>query len=410
MPRRDAKLQVTGKARYGADVHLPDMLYCKIKHSERAHAKILSIDTSEAESLPGVVAFCTAKDFICNRHGASIQDEPFMADDFVRGYYDSVAAVAAESEEIAHLACKLIRVEYEDLPGVFDPFEALKENSYKIYGNTNLAAEVNIFTGDVDKALAECDRIFVQKMRTPINEHSFIEPHAAIAYIDESSDDLIVRTSVQRPALIGSDLALAIGWPQSRIRIITGSVGGGFGGKNEITFEHIIAILCIKTGRSVKMVYTREEEFDCSTVRHAYWVEIKSGVMNDGRILAREVNIVSDCGPYVGLGKMTLEKGCIHACGPYCIPNTRVNGKLIYTNNSFGSAMRGFGVPQLGFVYEVHTDYIAQQMNINPVIFRRINFIHDGDKLPTGMTMNLVNVEETMNQAIILAQKCGDWE
>ncbi|QNL45316.1 molybdopterin-dependent oxidoreductase [Oscillibacter hominis] len=410
MPRLDAELLVTGRARYGADLDLPGALWCKVKHSERAHAKIRSIDLSAAQALSGVAAVCTAGDFDCNRHGVSVRDEPFLSDDRVRGYYDSVAAVAAESEEIAQKAAALIRVEYEDLPGVYDPFEAMEEGSCSIHGGSNIAAEVQIVNGDVDRAFPQCPHIFEQQMYTPVNEHAFIEPHAAIAYLDETAGDLVVRTSVQRPALIAEDLALAIGWPQSRVRVITGSVGGGFGGKNEITFEHILAVLAIKTRRPVKMAYTREEEFDCSTVRHPYWIKMRSGVLEDGRILAREVRIVSDCGPYVGLGKMTLEKGCIHGCGPYRIPNTRVCGKLVYTNNSFGSAMRGFGVPQLGFAYEVHTDYIARRMGISPLEFRRINAIRDGDKLPTGMTLNQVTVEQAIDRVIRLAREGGDWE
>lgn len=408
MPKRESVQIVTGRARYGADISANHMLYCKVKHSERPHAKILSIDTSEAEKLEGVAAFCTADDLVCNDHGPTVQDEPFMAKDYVYSYYDSVIAVAAETKEIAEKAVDLIRVEYEDLPGVFDPFEAMKADSPKLHGDTNIAAEVDIISGDVDTAFAKCAHIYEQKMYTPINEHAFIEPHAAIAYLD--NDELVVRTSVQRPALIGADLGIAIGWPQNRIHMVTEAVGGGFGGKNEITFEHIIAVLAIKTKRPVKMVYTREEEFDCSTTRHRYWVTIKSGVDEEGHLLAREVQIVSDSGPYVGLGKQTLEKGCIHGCGPYVIPNTRIHGVLVYTNNSFGGAMRGFGVTQLGFVYELHTDYIAREMNMHPVEFRKINLIQDNDRLPTGMIMQRVNIRETMERAIELARQGGDWE
>lgn len=407
-PKRESDYIVTGKARYGADFRMEGMLHCKIKHSERAHARILSVDTTQAEQLPGVYAFCTAKDFRCNYHGPTVQDEPFMAEDVVLGYCDSIIAVAADSAETAEKAIALIRVEYEDLPGVFDPAEAMGEDSPKLHGKSNVAAEVNIISGDVKSGFAKSSHIFEQTLTTPINEHAFIEPHAAVAYLDR--DELVVRTSVQRPALISADLALAIGWPQNKIHMMTEAVGGGFGGKNEISFEHILAVLAIKTGRPVKMAYTREEEFDCSTTRHPYRVTIRSGVDDEGRLLAREVEILSDCGPYVGLGKQTLEKGCIHGCGPYAIPNTRVHGTLVYTNNSFGSAMRGFGVTQLGFVYEVHTDYIARQLGIDPVRFREINLIRDGDALPTGMVMQAVNVRETMARAIELARKGGDWK
>lgn len=409
IPKKETEQIVLGKAHYGADVAMPDMLYCKIKHSERAHAKIVSIDTSEAARLPGVIAFCTADDFDERLHGPSVKDEPYMAKDIVRGYYDSVIAVAAETLQAAEQALELIHVEYEDMPGVFDVFEAMKSNSPKVHGDTNIAAEVSIVNGaDVDEAFAKCKQVFEQDFHTPINEHAFIEPHAAIAYLDNG--ELVIRTSVQRPALIGADLAYAIGWPENKIHMITEAVGGGFGGKNEISFEHIIAALAIKTKRPVKMVYTREEEFENSTTRHPYWVHIKSGVDENGKLVARELNIVSDCGPYVGLGKQTLEKGCIHGCGPYKIANTRVHGILVYTNNSYGSAMRGFGVTQLGFVYELHTDYIARNLGMDPVEFRMQNLICDNDRLPTGMIMQHVNVIETMNRAIQIAKERGDWE
>jgi len=409
LPRLDAELQVCGKSRYGADVDMPGMLQCKIKRSERAHARIIKIDITAALAWPGVVDIILADDFVVNRYGITTLDQQFMADTVVRGYYDAVAAVAAASSDIAEQACRLIKVEYEDLPPLFDPLEALREDSYKIHGGSNLAATIRICSGDIEDGFAHSDFIFQQSFSTPANEQAPIEPHAGIAYLDEINGDLVVRTSVQRPAVIVPDVALALGRPRSKTRVISGAVGGGFGGKNEVSFEAIISLLALRTGKPVKIEFTREDEFNCTTVRHPYQIKMKSGVSKSGKLLAREVQIISDCGPYVCLGKMTLEKAAIHACGPYIIPNMLVYGQLVYTNNCVGGAMRGFGVPQMGFAYEVHTDYIARQMGLDPLEFRRLNLIVDGSRLPTGMSMDTVTVRQTMHRAMEMARERGDY-
>ncbi len=407
--RHDAQLQVTGRSKYGADIDMPDMLWCVIKRSDRAHANILRIDTSAAERLPGVAAVITAKDMANNHCGYVYVDQTYFAEDKVRGYGDAIAAVAAETEEIAQEACRLIEVDYEDLPGVFSIQDALKEDAPVINGGSgdNIVAEVKVIQGDTEQGFAESDFIFEQTFTTPAIEHAMIEPHAGIAYVDDNGD-MVVRTSTQRASIVVNDVANATNRPINRTRVICSAVGGGFGGKNEYTFEPMIAVLAERTNRPVKCVYTREEEFTASTVRHPYVETYRTGVRKDGKIMAREVKIYSDCGGYITLGKMTLNKAVIHACGPYEIPHTKVVGYLVYTNNSVGGAMRGFGLPQTCFAYECHTDYIAQQLNMDPIQFRRLNLIHDGAHLPTGMRMNVVTLEETLDKAIEMARRGGD--
>lgn len=410
-PRNDAVFQVTGKSKYGGDIDLPDMLICKIKRAERVHAKILKIDTSKAELLPGVKAVVTGKDMPNNLYGVTSFDQPIMSDSVVRQYYDSVAAVAAETEEIAEAALKLIEVEYENLPGIFSIEDALKEESYKIHGgDTNIAKELHIQRGDVKKGFAESKYIIEQELTTPGIEHVSIEPHACITYLDIETGQLVIRSSMQKPFELATDVARALNRPINTIHAKVSAIGGGFGGKNEITAEPICALLTLKTKRPVRCEYTREDEFNCTSIRHPYRMYYKTGIAEDGEILARHVKIYSDSGAYVLWGSSTLTKASVHGCGPYDIPNTLVDSYLLYTNNPVGGAMRGFGVTQLGFAYEVHTEYCANQIGMNSLDFRRLNMIKDGSELPTAMVMNIVTVEETLDYAINLAKEGGDWK
>jgi CO/xanthine dehydrogenase Mo-binding subunit len=412
IPRLDAELQLTGKCRYGADIAMPGMLHCKILRPPMASAKILNIDYSEALKLPGVAAVVTAKDIPgYNRYGMTLQDQPYIADDTVYQCSDTVAAVAAETEDIAENALKFIKVDYEPLPIVTDPREAMKEDSYKVHGGTsNIAYQRPIIRGDVEKGFAESAYILEQNLSTPGIEHCSIETHAGISYIDQDSGDLCVRSSVQKPFELAVDISKELNMPLSHIRVYSSCIGGGFGGKNETTFEPAIVLLTVKTGRPVRCDYTREEEFSATTVRHAYYIHYKTGISKKGKILARAVNIISDCGAYVSWGASTLTKAAVHALGPYVIPNSRVDGYLVYTNNPVGGAMRGFGVTQLGFAYEAHTEYCAEKIGMDSLEFRRLNLIHDRDTLPTEMIMEIVSVEDCLNRAIELAKEGGDWE
>jgi len=409
-PRHDAYLQVTGKSRYGADIDMPGMLICKIKRSERVHAKIVGIDLTRAEALPGVRAVITGKDFPNNIYGVTHLDQPIMADTVTRQYFDAIAAVAADTEEIADEAVRLIHVEYEDLPAIFDVEEAMKPDSYKIHGGeSNIATKLKIVRGDVDKGFAESAYIVEQHLSTPGVEHAAIETHACITYLDEEAGQLVIRSSVQKPFEVAADTAKALARPMNSLRVIASAIGGGFGGKNEITIEPLCALLTLKTGCPVRGEFSREDEFNCSSIRHPYKVYYKTGISKDGLILARKARIISDSGAYVLWGASTLTKASVHACGPYEIPNTEVEGFLVYTNNPVGGAMRGFGVTQLGFAYEVHTEYCAGKIGMDSVAFRRANLIKDGSMLPTAMIMNIVTVEETLDKAIELAKKEGDW-
>lgn len=400
--RTDTVSQVTGKSLYCADLSRPNMLYAKALRSKYAHAKILKIDTSRAEKLAGVKAVITAKDVPHNRFGMSHQDQPVLADDKVRYMGDAVAVVAATSLEAAQEALGLIQVDYEPLPAVFDPLEAMKPEAPKIHGENNVASHVKIRFGDTAQGWKDSDVIIEEKITTPMMEHAHIEPHGGLAEVD-SMGELLVMVSSQRPFLCAADLSKVLELPMHKIRLATPAVGAGFGGKNEISVEPYISLLAMKTGKPVQMLYTREDEFEVSTVRHPYITKYKSGLKKDGTLVARQVEIVSNSGAYVSFGFFTLSKACIHAAGPYRIPNMTIDGYLVYTNSPVGGAMRGFGVTQLGFAYEVHMDTIAAEMGLDPLEFRMKNVFADNCSLPTGQVLQNVTLTECAKRAVDLA-------
>lgn len=402
LPRADALYQVTGRAIYGDDIKRPNMLFAKILRSKYPHARISSIDTTAAEAFPGVRCVITATDIPCNRFGFTHYDQPVLADDKVRCLGDAVAALAADSEIIANKAIKLINVNYEPLPFVSNPLQAMDIESPLVHEKTNIVSHLKVRNGNMDEGWALSDRIIEEKLTTPMIEHATIEPHAAVGEMNESGD-FTIWASVQRPFTIASDLSKILKLPLNKIRVIATAVGGGFGGKNEITFEPLLCIMALKSKKPVKLVYSREEEFLASTVRHPYIMKYKTGLKYDGTFIARQVEIISDCGPYVTWGESTLTKALIHATGPYRIPYTKVDAYLVYTNNPVGGAMRGFGVTQLGFAYEAHMDSIASEMGISPIDLRLKNILTDNDSLITGQKIKTVTLRETMEKAIKLA-------
>jgi len=407
LPRHDAVSQVTGKSIYGADVVRPGMLHMKILRAKYPHAKIINIDTSAAMKLPGVRCVITHADIEHNIFGWTHIDQPVLCGNKVRYMGDPVAAVAAETPMIAKKALDLIKVDYEVLPVVTDPREGMKDGATLVHDElgTNIVSHQKIRNGDIEEGWKNSDRIIEESLSTPMIEHAMIEPHAGVAEYDETGL-FTVWTTTQRPSAIVGDLSSILQVPTSKVRVAATAVGGGFGGKNEQTWEAMACVLSKKTRRPIRHVFEREDEFRSSTVRHAYYIKYKTGLKNDGTFVAREVEIISDAGPYVTHGESTLKKALIHSAGPYIIPYTKIDGYLVYTNNLLAGAMRGFGVTQLGFAYEAHMDTIAEEMGIDPIELRMKNIYHDNDCLPTGQQLPVVSLEETIRTAI----KAAGWE
>lgn len=400
-PRHDAVQQVTGKAKYGEDLYRPDMLYAKALYSEYAHAKILNVNTEEASRLPGVECIITAKDVPNNRMGFSHIDQPILADDKVRYKGDAIAVVAADTLEAAKKAIELIRIEYEVLPVLFSPLDAMKEDAPLIHEKSNVAAHIKIRQGDVEEGFSNSDIIVEEDFTTQKVEHSPIEPHVALAELDNDGK-LVIWTSNSRPFHYAEQLIKILNLPMNKMQIKTPEVGGAFGGKNEITLEPWVALLTMKTKKPVKMVFTRYEEFISSTIRHPYIMKYRTGLKKDGEIMARQVSIISDSGAYAALGKSTLTKSVVHCCGPYNIPNIKIDGYLVYTNTLVGSSMRGMGVPQVCFAHEVHTNTIAAKIGIDPIEFRLKNMFGDVGLLPNGQEINSEPLQKTLRRALEL--------
>ena len=398
VPRSDAMDQVLGRIRYAEDLRFPGMLHLRFLRSQHAHARILKIDTSRAETAPGVVGVITHKDVPFNRMGAFVQDQPVLADDKVRFLGDPVAAVAATSIEAANRALELIEVEYAPLPAVFDPVAALAADAPQVHEKGNILNTWRVVRGDVAAGFAEAHLVVEETFTTQIVEQAALETQIAIA-IPEADGRVTIHTPGSRPFAMRVDVARALGVDVEKVHITAPPSGGAFGGKSDAWVEPACAIMAQKTGRPVRMMYTRQEEFICSTVRHPFVMHYKSGVDRDGRLIARHVQLFMDTGAYAGLGEATLRKGSLLAIGPYRVPNVLVESKLIYTNNSVSSAMRGFGVPQACFGWESHTETIAERLGMDAFDFRMLNLYDEGDVSSSGQVLTSVGAKASLLQA-----------
>jgi len=404
LPKLDTTDKVLGKAAYTDDIEYPGMLYAKLLRSKHPHAKIVSLDILRAEGLPGVKAIITAKDVPFNAHGYNFKDQVVFAQDKVRYLGDPIVAVAAETEEIAEEALERIDVKYEVLPAVFDPREALRSDTVKVHEEGNLCFHRKIRYGNIEDGFRTSDEIIKDTLSTQKMEHCHLEPHTGIAIFNDQ-EGLTIWTTCAMLFNVQQELARVLQIPSSRIRMIHTTCGGGFGGKNEVSLEPYISLLAMKTRRPVKMVWTREEEFIGSTTRHSYFMEYKTGVKRDGTLVAREIKMISDNGAYTQLGESQLTKASIFAPGPYKIPHVKIDAYLVYTNNTVGGAMRGFGVPQVSAAVELHMDHIAEALGLDPLELRLRNALKSGNFIPTGQMLHNVQLVETLSKASAAA----DW-
>ena len=408
-PRVDAREKVTGRATYAGDVYLPGMLMCKILASPRSHARIVSIDTSKAEALPGVRRVVTGRDFPDIRFGSgALKDRYIMARDEVYYIGEPVAAVAAADELTAQEAIGLIEVVYEDLAAVVDPLDALKPGapsvhpdleSFEGYGFTleggNICTLLDADRGDVDQAFKDADFVFEDTFRSQGINQGFLEPMACVANL-EANGRLTVWASTQGPYQVRAQLAQVLGIPLSSIKIIAMELGGGFGAKLRLAFEAFPALLAMQTGHPVKLINTREEVFTLNGPRHPVTNYIKTGVNRDGTIVAREAYTIFDVGAYLGAGP---NSGIGHGLGAYTIPNFRLRSYGAYTNKVYVGSYRASGVADMTFAVESHMDIIAHKLNIDPLEFRLKNAIKEGDIAVNGARVPKNGLAETL-QAI----------
>ncbi len=398
----DAVKLVQGKPAFTDDIELRGMLYAKVLWSPVAHARIKHIDVSKARALEGVHAVLTYQDIPRVVYSTAGQSDPipgpldsFSLDSKVRFVGDRVAFVAAESEEIAQRALELIEVEYAELPALLDPRDAMKPNAPRIHDETeyvnfadsdpskNIAAKIEIEIGNVEEGFKQADQIFEDEYVVPKVQQVSIEPHVVVTCWDED-DRLVIRTSTQVPFHARRILAPVLGLPPKRIRVIKPRIGGGFGGKQEVLIEDVAAHLTIATRRPVRFEYTREEEFIAARSRHPMRVRMKTGVKNDGTIVANEMYALSDTGAY-GCHALTVTGNTGQkSMGLYNAPNIKFHAHVVYTNTPPAGAYRGYGVPQGFFPLEVHMEKIARALNLDPLEFRLKNAVKAGDELPTS--------------------------
>jgi len=426
--RLDYEIKVTGKAQYLADMIVPGMCHGKILRSPYPHARIKRIDTAKALKVPGVVAVLTRDDILHDAaiepyYGPVFKDQTIVAVEKVRHVGDPVAAVAALTVDAAEEALKLIEVEYEELPAVLTVEDAIKANPTLVHESvripesgfadltelkpvdgTNICTHFRLNRGDIEKGFAESDRIFEDTFTLPATQHSFLETHACIASVEPggparglAGGRITVWATTQNPFVVRTQLANIFKVPVSKVRIIVPYLGGGYGGKVYPKIEPITVALAQKAGRPVRVVLSREEVFYTIT-KHAAVLRMKTGVKNDGTLVARECQIHLDTGAYAEIGPRVAKKSGYTAAGPYRIPNLKIDSYSVYTNKPPAGAFRGFGVSQSAWAVESQMDIIAATLKMDPLEIRLKNGYNEGDKFVTEETLRAVGLKECLDE------------
>jgi CO/xanthine dehydrogenase Mo-binding subunit len=408
--RVDALGKTTGTTVYAGDFEMPNMLHAKVFRSSKPSARIVRLDVSEAEALDGVECVLTAEDLPGGRlatdmPGQTGQEErkgskaPVLASDRVRFVGEPIALVAAESLAVAEQALDLIEVEYEPLPGVYDPLEAMEPDAPVIYEPDNIVATWKIDKGDVEAGFAEADQIVENTFTMPFIDHAYLEPEAGVAWVDDQ-DVINIRVCTQVVEHFRS-IAQAVGVPHNKVHVQGTMIGGGFGGKEDITVEIFLALLTKATRRPVKLVYTREESILAHSKRHPFIITHRTGVKEDGRITAAEIEMIANAGAYPYLSPYVSLYATVTANGPYKVDNLKVDTKAVATNNPFTSAFRGFGAAQAAVAYEQQMDEVAKALGMDPLAFRRMNYLETGDRNALGQEIeSAVWLEEEATRAL----------
>jgi len=406
--RIDAPSKVSGRLKYAGDIVMPGMLHVQVLRSPHAHARIVSIDTSAAQAIDGVEAVITAQDVPGeDGFGVFVHDQPIMARGKVRYVGEAIAAVAAEDSLIAKRAVAAIKVVYEQLAPVFDPDEAMRAGAPIVhdYAPDNITKHIPIRVGDVEAGFAASDLVVEESYSTQAIEHAYLEPEAGLAYVDH--DDVVtVLSPSQNITHHRHMLARIIAKPISKVRFIMSPVGGGFGGKEDMIYQGMLALLAMKTMRPVRLVFTREESIISTAKRHPSRTTLRMGVMHDGRIRALAMRMVCDGGAYGLSTEGVMRKAAILAAGPYVIPNVQIDTYGIYTNNTPSGAFRSFGALQTQFATESQLDIIAERLGLDPFEIRRINAMRDGATSHTKQKLGSVS----LMRALDAAEQASGWE
>lgn len=408
--RLDAPDKVSGVARYASDIVLHGMLVGLVVRTDRPHARVRSIDVSEAEALPGVFAVVGSSD-APGKFGEVIKDQTAFAADVVRYIGEPIAAIAADTAETARAAAELIRVEYEELPAVLDPHQALKADAPLVHADWqeyaapealiregNACSRVTLVAGDVDAAFHKAVRVIEQTYSTHSTHQAPMETRAVVADVD-ARGRVTLHASTQHPFGVRAQIAQALRLPLTDVRVSAPHVGGGFGSKLEASVELYAALLARKARRPVRLVNSRDDDLSTGNPRHPMTIHLKSGLDAEGNLLAREAKIVMDGGAYAAGSPVLTGVAANLATGPYRIPHVRVEAVAVYTNKLPFSAYRGPTGPQMVFAVESHTDAIASELGIDPLEFRLRHVYKDGDRAPNGQVLQGVGLTEALTQA-----------
>ena len=415
LPRLEAREKVTGRAEYTHTMRFPGMLFAKIFRSTLAHGRIKSIDTHAAKNIPGVHSVVTADDIRKvipdPYYGPAFHDQPILAIAKVRFVGEPVAAVLAFDPHVAEAAAQEILAQYEELPALYDEVEAMSSpvlvhDELRPAGSfadlkhlqgrkgTNLALDAVLRRGDVEEAFASAAHVFEHTYRTQKCLHLAFEPFASIA--DARAASVTIYTSSQNPSFLRSEIARLLRWPENRVRIKVPFLGGGYGSKLYVKLEALATALSLLARRPVKVALTMEEQFYQIT-KHPSTLRIKTGVDNGGRITARKCEVFWNGGAYADIGPRVTQKSGFVAAGPYDIDNVAIDSYALYTNATPAGALRGFGLPQLAFAYESHTDMVARALNLDPLAFRRKNLLREGRPQASGTILRDAPVEAVLD-------------
>jgi CO/xanthine dehydrogenase Mo-binding subunit len=421
--RIDAVGKVTGETLYPGDIDMEGQLWMKIRFSDRVHARITAIDTSEAEAYPGVVAVLTAKDVPVNEYGLIMPDQPVLCGpgsakpgaDIVRCVSDQVALVIADSEPAAAAAVRLIDITYEDLPVVTDVLEAMADGVPQLHPHApdNILAHYKIRRGDMDAGWAQADVIVEGEYRTGYQEHAYLQPEAGLGYIDDEGRVTVIVAG-QWVHEDREQIAHALDLPEEQVRVIYPAIGGAFGGREDMSIQIVLALAALKLRRPVKIIWSREESIIGHHKRHPTLIRARWGATRDGRLVAAEAEVIGDGGAYAYTSTKVMGNAHLMVCGPYQIPNVKVDTYAVYTNNVPGGAFRGFGGPQAAFAAENQMNKLAEALGMDPVELRAKNILTDGaltvvgTPLPPGVTLDKV-LGEGAAQSDYWQQGKGGW-
>ncbi len=403
VPKRDGKVKATGEAKFGADFSLPGMLYGRLlRNGQHPHARILNIDASKAEKLKGVRAVVTGKDFPGILYGnfGHTRDYLPLAIDRVRYLGEEVAAVAADNEDIAQEAIGLIEVEYEPLPAVFDPEEAMKEGAPLLYDHKpgNLSSAANFGFGDVERGFRESDWVREETFRTQSIKHGMIEPHASVGLWE--AEKVTLWACKQSPYIVWRQLAMALGLPPSKVRIVQTYVGAGnSGGKQEaLPMDLCAVVLSKKTGRPVRFVHSMEEVITIGHMRHSFRIDAKMGVKKDGSIQALKMKAIADGGAHSSIGQLSIFLLGMFSLSAYRLPAYRYDGYRIYTNKHWPGALRGHCGPQARFAVEALMDMAGDDLGLDYFELRKKNALKPGDVTGNGFRITTCSLTEALDK------------